>query len=210
MIKTLSAYYRVIASALLLLCLPCLHSIAYAKKIKDPNFRGFYLGLQAGYGSAGYESSTLTTVTPTSIEASGFAVGPIAGYFIDRFFALELGVLYLNKPTFNGLPAGFSRNKIKNNIVYLMMRFRVPITQNFSGFAKFGIGYIVRDGIQYPTFTALPEGEMMTFVYGVGLDDRVYKELHLYLSWLMTMHRNNLQLPSSQFAGLGFYYLFKI
>lgn len=137
-------------------------------RVTDATQKGFYLGLNVGYSSIDYHRETFDIYRPISIHASGLSPKVSFGYEINRYLGVELAVIYLNKPyfTFDGDLNG--THKIKQNVVYLVGKFSLPI-KKFSLYVKCGYGYVVRDAviIQYThQTTVLRSGEFSTFVGG--------------------------------------------
>ncbi len=174
--------------------------------------RGFYLGLNAGYGVTNYHPiKFIGAFQPTHVDDSALAPKISFGYAINRYIAAELGVFFMPKPHFKGLQFNPQQMfKIKHNVVYFVGKLSLPIAM-FSPYVKFGYGYVVRDAITIRVngpITALKGGEFANFIYGVGVNYYVTSHWILDASWMQAPSKLADQLPASNYYSVGLAYKF--
>lgn len=175
----------------------------------DSSYSGFYVGLQAGYSDAHYQDVTLLVGSqPSSVDSTGLAPLLMTGYDFDRYAAAEWGVLYMAKPILYGVGYDNGSTEFKNNLVYVAGKFSLPITMAWDLYAKLGLGYIVRDDFIVNGQTALYGGEFVRPVYGLGMTYHVTTHWSLEASWMQVPQNLSIQLPESDFFGIGFSYRF--
>ena len=174
--------------------------------------RGFYLGLNAGYGATNYHRIKLIGgFQAKTIYDTGISPKISFGYALNRYVAAELGIIFFQKPHFKGI--GFDPQrmfKIKHNAVYLVGKFSLPISA-FSAYIKYGYGYVVRDAVIIKfngPIKALKGGEFASFMYGVGMNYYFTSHWILDASWMKAPPKLADQLPASNYYSLGAMYKF--
>jgi OOP family OmpA-OmpF porin len=112
---------------------------------------GWYIGANAGQARAKIDDARITsgllgegfTVTSISNDERHFGFKAFGGYEFNRYFALEGGYFDLGRFGFTAdtNPAGSLRGDIKINGVNLDAVGSVPISEQFSVFARAGLNY---------------------------------------------------------------------
>ncbi len=163
----------------------------------------------AGYSKANYtDLSYLNGNTFSSISESGVAPNIQFGYEFNHWTALELGVIYAQKPKFTTTNSP-GEHKIKSNIVYLDFKPRWFFYKNeWYLYSKIGIGYLVRDQLTINQSDAMNGGEFLLPVYGVGLGYRPTYHWQVEAGWMQTPANHTEKVPVTNFYGVGANYLF--
>lgn len=185
------------------------------------NFTGLYIGLQLGESIAGYTNNTLSDgAVAESIKNSGFSERVYLGFNFSQYLAAEFSVNYFTKPSFKNLRLGGDDSDdsedpddsvtktIKNNIISLVARFNLPLTERIAANAKVGIGYVARNGIVVNNLSVLPQSEIFAPVYGLGVSYRLALRWDLEATWMQAASNSEWQLPVSNFFGFGVTYKF--
>lgn len=177
---------------------------------QDYAVHNFYIGLQAGYSWVPYSNDDLTPgFTATSIKNSGLSPRLFLGYNVTRDWALELNVIYFKKPHFHGLAGAGGVQKIKNNIVALMVRYNWHFCPRWEAYAMAGLGYVVRDGIYIRPTQVLSEGEIFRPAYGLGVNYRLTTRWDVAATWVQVPSSSSRNLPTSNYIGIGASYRFR-
>lgn len=176
-----------------------------------PLHRGFYLGLVGGYSTAAYDKVTyLNGIQFAQIDENGLSPGVQIGYEFNRWAALELSALYEHRIFFKypNINPNAPEAKTKNNVIYLAFRPRWFFHGDWYLFPKLGIGYVVNSNVSAANIEAMPGDEYVRPVYGAGLGYRPGVHWQLEIAWVQTPSNYSVQLPSTNFVGLGIQYLF--
>lgn len=173
--------------------------------------RGFYLGAEFGSSSVNYKTSLWTAkqaATIQSIKTSGFSEHITAGLIVSPYLATELTVNYIQKPqvTFKNN----TKKHFKNNVIALMLRANLPITNQLYIMSKLGFGYVAREGLNGVNGEhLLDDNEYFRPVYSLGVDWRLTPHWDATASWQQAAGMQHVKLPATNFFGAGFYYRWK-
>jgi OOP family OmpA-OmpF porin len=108
-------------------------------------FAQFYIGVSIGQSTADFTRSDFTSAgtyaanikeTPDN-DRTGYKL--YSGYGFNENIALELGYAHLGKPEYRyALNANKGRNRVKQTAFYVAAKASLPMTDQFSVFAKLG------------------------------------------------------------------------
>ncbi|MDX1900505.1 MAG: outer membrane beta-barrel protein [Gammaproteobacteria bacterium] len=101
---------------------------------------GAYLGIQVGNSNIHAPATTTTTGTPTTASSTGVGERLYFGGQFNRYAAFEMGYTHYANATYNvTLPSG-NKPQQRVNVVDLTGKAIWPLAQQFSLFAKLGVG----------------------------------------------------------------------
>jgi len=157
---------------------------------------GWYIGASAGQSRATIDDEKITSsllangLTVTSISDderdTGFKI--LGGYQFSKYFALEGGYFDLGEFGFiaNTVPAGTLEGRIKLKGVNVDAVGTLPLSENFSAIARFGVHYtsakdnfVGTGGVS--VLDTNPDKDSANVKYGLGLQYAVTKALALRL-----------------------------
>jgi len=168
---------------------------------------GFYLGVQGGVSFAGYKSHLASGYVANAVHTFGVATRVYAGFDFNRYFGTEFSVSFSHMPHFINVNGGDS-HKIKNNVIYIAAKGQYPFTNRLAANAILGLAYVVRSGVIIQAVPVLPDKEIATLVYGLGLSYLVGVRWAVDLTWFQAAKKSTWRLPCSNFVGIGIHYKF--
>lgn len=164
----------------------------------------FYLGLQGGVADSGWKAidkqvigivpllpPSVATTTMLVSDTIGIAGRVFLGYSFNKYFAAELGYLYLGKKTqmnadititdLNGKVLT-SRivdfGTVRTQAADLVGKVKGPITDNLGIYAKLGAGYLMMKGSN-----DFYKSDKIDLVYGAGISYDFNENWAMDLSW---------------------------
>ncbi len=196
----------------------CLIAILFCVGVSQTCFansgRGVYLGIDVGYSSANYHTiHPNVAFTPNSIRDTGISPKLSLGLDFNRYVGVEVNAIYFQRPLFEGVGLHSVALKVKQNLVYFALKLSAPLFRGFALYGKIGYGYIVRGDITFYNrdgqfLTPLVAGEFSETFYSLGVNYEVARHWILGLTWVNAPPKASVQLPASNYFGLGAAYKF--
>ncbi len=182
---------------------------AQAKSIQDANINtpGFYMGVENGASFASYSNTIAPGFVANKVEAVGFATRVFGGFDITHYFGTEFGVVYFHKPHLININSGESA-KVKNNLVFLVAKGIYPFNRRLAAYLNLGFGYVVRSGVIISNTEVLADKEIIRPMYGLGLAYLIWTRWSASITWLGAAKLNRVNLPYSNYIGIGIRYKF--
>lgn len=147
---------------------------------------GIYLGLQAGYGVAGwYRVKDDYSVS----DDNGLAGRLLLGYDFTKYWAAEVGYTYFGGKSKLKDGASTAVSEIRTQAFDLVAKGKIPVVDKFDIYGKAGIAYLMSKGIR----KAVDAGDSwvgsndkqnnVAAVLGLGADYYFKPNLWMDLSW---------------------------
>ena len=193
--------------ALCILLCSLIPTTLFAQTQRSVVYPGFYLGVEYGYSTVGYQNNFAPGYTANPIDKSGDAARVEAGFDICKNVGVLMSVIYFEKPLFHNIN-GMNDSKTKNNFIYLAAKGMLPFAHRFVIYADAGIGYIVRSQVKVNNVVVFRNQEIVRPTYGVGLAYLIWKRWILTITWTQATQKPSDDLPSSNYIGTGIRYKF--
>lgn len=105
---------------------------------------GFYIGGQAGYGDTHYKAGDALSTGSTGVvnDTKGFAGRGYAGYEFTQNFGIEVGFAGWRDAKISKINGGTTSLKISQWAGDVMLKFMVPLGNNFGVYVKGGGAYV--------------------------------------------------------------------
>lgn len=157
-------------------------SLSLVAQAQDPSLQlrvdsGFYVG--AAYGKSRTGEGCLGTCDPTDHSGNLFA-----GYQFNRHLALEGGYADFGQATVSGTLVGVPATaRIETTVLELVGVGLLPITDNFSLYAKLGVYRFDTDSTVSGAFVGTFSDNGYGFTAGVGLQYSFWRNLAARVEW---------------------------
>jgi len=156
------------------------------------SYTGIYIEGLAGYATTYYKDLIGTNVAADSWShgTGNWAFGADVGYQWNKYFAAELGGVYILKSTYNDANANDAT--FKPWVAYLAGKVSVPVVNNVSVFGKLGLAYLKQRVGEYNGNTTLGSVANVNLgnsthwgpMFGVGVAYHWTKALYLNAQYL--------------------------
>lgn len=143
---------------------------------------GIYLGLEGGWGLTNWKNSDFNTGTGFSVSKdNGFVGRVLAGYQINKYFAVEAGYsYYFNKASLQ--LNGAEWTNVKTQSIDLLLKLIAPVVENFDLYGKVGPNYMMTK-VNSNNY-GLKNGDNFGVTFGFGADYSITPNVIANVEWL--------------------------